>query len=214
MSHWVNLQGKRFGMLIVQGIAGRTPQGKLRWACVCDCGKTTVVNAADLCKPGRGTKSCGCQIGQARGAQMRTHGMTRHPAYAVWRSMLARCLHPQHYAFHNYGGRGIGVCARWQESFENFWEDMGPTYVSGLCLDRVDNNGNYKPENCRWTTYVVQAGNRRNARFVKFKGERLNVSEAARRSGIGVTTLLYRLAQGWSEENLFIIADFHNRVSK
>ena len=195
-------------MLIVQGIAGRTPQGKLRWACVCDCGKTTVVNAADLCKPGRGTKSCGCLIGHQG-----KHHMTKHPAYAVWRSMLARCLHPQHYAFHNYGGRGISVCSRWQESFENFWADMGASYVPGLCLDRIDNEGGYEADNCRWTTRRVQAENKRNARFVVFQGERLNVSEASRRSGIRVNTLLYRLARGWPEESLFISADFTNRVS-
>jgi len=140
--------------------------------------------------------------------------MTKHPAYAVWRSMLARCLNDEHYAFHNYGGRGIGVCRRWRQSFDNFWADMEAGYAPGLTLDRIDNNAGYHPSNCRWTDRITQATNRRDARLVTYNGKRMNVSVAARESGVNATTILYRISHGWPESKLFIKPDFKNRPEK
>src|SRR5574343_575843 len=92
--------------------------------------------------------SDGRKCRQTLSAKLTGHGMSKHPAYAVWRPMLARCGTPSHPAFKNYGARGITVCARWRKSFENFWEDMGPTYRRGLTLERTNNARGYSPANC------------------------------------------------------------------
>lgn len=188
---------------------------KAYWMAKCHgCGSYVIVNAAEVVKAHRkrGRISCGCKQGEWLSERRRTHGMSKHPAFAVWRSMIDRCRLPTHHAWKNYGGRGIMVCERWQESFQNFWEDMGPTYRPGLTLDRIDNDGPYSPENCRWVSYKQQSRNKRTNRYIDTPWGRMTVAEAAERSGIGVTTLLYRLAHGWPQDKLFIEPDFRRRI--
>ncbi len=139
--------------------------------------------------------------------------MSKHPAYAVWRSMLDRCRLPQHQAYANYGGRGIKVCARWQASFENFWQDMGPTYRSGLTLERKNNARGYSPKNCMWATRTAQARNKRGNRMIDTPKGKMLLSEASELSGIGTTTLLYRVAHRWPANRLFDAPDFRNRLT-
>jgi hypothetical protein len=131
-----------------------------------------------------------------------THGMSRHPAYAVWRSMKNRCELDTHHAWHNYGGRGITVCGRWH-LFKNFWADMGETYKPGLSLERTDNNLGYCPQNCQWVTPRQQARNTRSNRMIKTPQGEMLLIEASELSGIGMTTLLYRHAVGWEPERMF-----------
>ena len=174
------------------------------WEIVCDCGQLRSMklqNCLKLVREGR-PASCGCKKRELQRATRVTHGMSRHPAFAVWRAMLARCLRPTHRAWKSYGARGITVCERWQDLFENFWADMGPTYQSGLSLDRIDNNGPYAPDNCRWATRRAQARNTRSSRTVDSPLGRMLVCELAEATGIGQTTLLYRLARGVSGEAL------------
>lgn len=174
------------------------------WMISCDCGQTRVMkiqNYMKLVREGR-PASCGCKKKELQSAAHQKHGMSRHPVFAVWRSMLDRCRLPSHQAWNNYGGRGIIVCQRWQESFENFWVDMGPTYQRGLCLDRIDNNGPYAPENCRWATYRQQARNTRKTRMVDSPLGRMLVCELSELTGIGQTTLLYRISRGVTGEAL------------
>ncbi len=155
-----SLVGKRYGRLVVcefshsqttskEGLELR--QGIPYWKCKCDCGEEKIIRGTSL-KNGY-TRSCGCYNKDVH----RTHGMEKTKVYAVWAGMKQRCQNPKHRAYHNYGGRGITVCERWQK-FENFYADMGdPTGV----IDRIDNDGNYEPENCRWTDWSTSNKNQR-----------------------------------------------------
>ena len=174
--------GQVFGCLTAVKYAGTNGRRSM-WAFRCTCGKEVIRGALDVEKYARrgGTPSCGCMVG----VKSRSHGMSKHPVYAVWRSMKDRCRLPTHQAWHNYGARGITVCPRWEASFEDFWADMGPTYMPGLTLDRRDNNGDYTPENCRWVTPEVQAQNTRSALPVDLK-------KAVSLTGIPRSTLMYR----------------------
>jgi len=142
----------------------------------------------------------------------RTHGMSKHPAYAVWRSMLDRCRLPTHQAWANYGGRGITVCSEWQ-SFETFWADMGPTYRRGLTLERKDNEGGYSAVNCEWATYRKQMNNKRGNVWIETPLGVMTVAEASRLSGIGHTTLLYRIAHGVSLSTILSTPDLGTALS-
>lgn len=195
-----DLTGRRFNSLTVIRRAPNDKRGKPRWVCKCDCGTETTYAARDL-KRGN-LYSCGCQRSRRISEKNKTHGMSRHPAWAVWHSMKQRCMDPNHKAWKNYGGRGITVCGRWAESFEAFWEDMGPTYQPGLEIDRIDNNRGYEPGNCRWTTRKVNARNRRTNILVTTEYGTTTVSELAELTGIGETTLLYRIQHGWPEAAL------------
>ena len=145
----MDLAGQRFGRLIAIKPAGRSKQGGVFWECLCDCGQECIVRSDHLIHGE--TKSCGClRI---------THGMSKSPEYKTWRSMLARCENPHNSRFKDYGGRGIQICKSWHK-FENFYKDIGKR-PEGKTLDRVKNDGNYCPENCRWATGHEQQMNRR-----------------------------------------------------
>lgn len=196
-----DLTGQTFGALTVIGPA-HTDGRKRFWRLRCLCGAEVVKVPGDLRK--LRMANCGCMTKALQSRATRTHGMSRHPAYFVWRSMVDRCRLPTHQAWRNYGGRGITVCAAWAESFEAFWLDMGATYRPGLELDRVDNDSGYRPGNCRWTERRTQANNRRGNVKINTPRGVLGVAEASREFGIGVTTILYRIANGWPEDRLLI----------
>jgi hypothetical protein len=124
--------------------------------------------------------------------------------------MKQRCLDPSHQAYHNYGGRGITVCKRWLESFENFWEDMGSTWKKGLDIDRIDNSKGYTPENCHWTTRKQNNRNRRNNHIIDTPLGKMTIAEFSERTGIGVTTICYRLEHGWKGQSLLTPPDYRN----
>lgn len=117
--------------------------------------------------------------------------------YGAWLKMLARCCNPLHPAYPNYGGRGISVCLRWQRSFQAFLEDVGPRPSKDHQLERRNNNGSYNRTNCYWATRVAQGNNKRNNRWISFRGERLTIAQWAARLGISWHTLEGRLSR-WS----------------
>jgi hypothetical protein len=155
----IDLTGQRFGTLVVLGREGRGKNGAARWRTRCDCGTETVSQASNL-RSG-GAQSCGCARATGLRARNTTHGMSDQRPYKVWANMIARCTDPKHTRWPYYGARGIGVCDEWRTSFEAFWRDMGPSYHPGLSIDRIDNDGDYEPGNCRWATAKEQRANQR-----------------------------------------------------
>lgn len=150
------------------------------------------------------TTSCGCLGLEQNAAKHRTHGMTFTTEYKVWRAMKGRCLRKSNKQYADYGGRGITVCERWLK-FENFFADMGKR-PEGLTLDRLDNNGNYEPGNCRWRDMTEQSNNKRNNRVLSFNGERMSVSMWAKKLGSKADTIRHRLSFGWSVERALTTA--------
>lgn len=207
-----DLTGFVSGLLTLRSPSG-SRGGKTFWRAICACGNVVEVQASEVTrKRGSPKKSCGCATRTLIAASRRTHGMTGTPLYAVWRAMIDRCGLPSHRAWHNYGGRGIRVSSEWTR-FEAFYADMGPTYRPGLTLDRRDNNGPYSKANCRWVTPEEQANNKRGNVTIATPRGPMTVARAARAFGLGVTTILYRIAAGWPESQLLIPPDFTNRVA-
>lgn len=195
-----DITGERRGMLVALEFAGSDGRRSF-WKFQCDCGGVCVKSAIQFYQGH--IKSCGCSTARLISEAQTTHGMSHHPAFAVWRSMIDRCKLPTHQAWRNYGGRGITVCTRWQESFENFWEDMGPEYQRGLTLDRANNAEGYSKQNCRWVTHKEQARNTRANHLIPTPQGEMPVWQAEEVSGIGKTTLLYRVSAGWPAEQMF-----------
>lgn len=204
MAEFEDITGRRFGRLLVltHDHIHYFPSGGGQhfWKCECDCGKTTVANGSSL---RRGvTKSCGC-LGRERLAEYRNkHGKWGSKEYWAWALAKNRVTNPRNAQYSNYGGRGIRMSDEWLASFAQFDADMGPCPV-GLTLDRIDNDGNYEKNNCRWASYTVQARNTRTTAKITHNGETLSFAEWSEKTGINVNTLRVRYHQGMRPPDLF-----------
>lgn len=192
-----DLTGQTFGRLTVVKYAGKQGHNHI-WHCRCECGVEKLVQAANL-KSG-GTKSCGCLAHEVWSAANQTHGCTGSLTHTSWCSMKERCYRKNHHAYHNYGGRGIEVCARWKDSFENFLADMGERPSSKHSIEREDNDGNYCPTNCVWKTRKEQARNKRNNRMLTHDGKTQCLAAWVEELEISRYVLRGRLNRGWSVE--------------
>lgn len=153
------LLNKRFSRLVVLS-HGRMVVNKRKWNCVCDCGNKFESEARPILT-GR-TLSCGCYTRD----RMTSHGMSRSREYKSYFAMIGRCLNPRNKDYHNYGGRGVTVCKRWRESFENFLEDMG-SRPEKTSLDKIDNDRPYGSDNCRWASDLTQGRNQRRYKYLR-----------------------------------------------
>lgn len=203
--------GTRFGRLeIVSESLPTTPECSYRYyPCRCDCGKETVIRRDSLLT-GEST-SCGCFSAQRLSARMTKHGLSKHRIADTYYSILKRCNNPQRKDFKHYGGRGIMVCERWSDpenGLLNFIEDMYPSYTEGYEIERIDNDGDYEPSNCKWATRREQVVNRRFEagsigipRYITYQGETLYLAQWAERLGMKPSILVDRLGKlGWAVE--------------
>jgi len=183
----VDLTGKRFGRLMVKGRHPKNSStGSPLWDCICDCGDVTVVWGKHLRRSA--TKSCGCLQRELAIKANTTHGeasggeLTRE--LVSWRGLKNRCLNMNAEKWENYGGRGIKICDRWKDDFKNFLEDMGRRPEGCSSIDRIDNDGDYEPGNCRWATHKQQAGNTTRSVWIENGGERQIKADWLREVGV------------------------------
>lgn len=195
------LAGRKFHKLTAVDRAGFRIGAKCRktlWRCLCDCGREAIVAQVDLLSGG--TKSCGCIIGKHK----RTHGGTGTAEFRIWDLMRRRCSDSKHRSYKDYGGRGISVCERWKSDFATFLADMGPRPSPDHSIDRIKNDGNYEPDNCRWATRIEQSNNRRSSRFLTIGGETKTLAQWERQVGLNPGVLFRRLQAGWAPDRLLI----------
>lgn len=182
-----------FGRLKVMCRNGSNDKGRAMWKCQCKCGKIVVILGSSL-RTGN-TTSCGCLRTDflTTGVANRRHGLSRTPTYEAWKAMFQRCYNPKHKSYGDYGGRGITVCERWRESFDNFLADMGERPKGKHSIDRFPNqNGNYEPGNCRWATWKEQHRNRRNNMLVTSNGVTKTAPEWSEETGVTAPTIKWR----------------------
>lgn len=185
----VGKPGETYNNLTVIDEAQRR-SGKRYVRCRCVCGGETVVRLSHL-RSGQ-TKGCGCRVGSP------THRMTGSAEYRSWIHMKGRCLNPNDRAYPAYGGRGITVCSEWIDSFQSFYDHIGPKPSPNMSVDRVDNSGGYEPGNVRWATHTVQVRNTRQNRLLEHDGRSQSLGAWADELGLNPRTLETRLSRGWS----------------
>lgn len=197
---FINLTGRKFGRIRVVSFAGKFGnRPRSFWNCVCDCGNHKVINGGSLpCK--NGTRSCGCIGRESTSKRSRTHGMTRTPTWVSWQSIIQRCYDPKSSNYPRYGSRGIRMCERWRNSFESFLEDVGIRPSLKHSIDRINNDGNYEPENCRWSTDREQSRNRSTNKNITFNGKTQCVRAWEIEMNLKPSTIHARIKRGWSIE--------------
>lgn len=196
-----DITGQKFNRLeVINRAISNTKSGHPRWVCFCDCGKAVEVDGSSL-KSG-GIKSCGCLQKEINIARSTKHGGSYTAEYRTWALMRARCYSKSSTSYCDYGGRGIKICDRWLDSFGNFLDDLGKKPSDSHSLDRVDVNGDYTPENCRWATCKEQSLNKRSSRFISIDGITKNLYTWCREYGISPATFYSRLKRGYSDEIL------------
>lgn len=198
MGKFKDLTNQKFGKLSAIEAKGHDNGGHYLWLCVCECGKQVITSSNSLMS-GR-TKSCGC----SRGPSIKKHGFKGTRLYHIWGNMKQRCTNPKNPAYKNYGGRGITICDEWL-SFSVFmtWA-LENGYSENLTIDRIDVNGSYCPENCRWITMKEQGFNRRNNHIITYNGKTQTMRQWADELGKDYEVIAKRLnTLHWSAEDAF-----------
>ncbi len=202
MGKFIDLTGQKFGRLTVIERAGSTKHGATKWLCKCECGKEKIVIGDELRKGN--TTSCGCYAKEIAketalkhiAGKNKTHDMTGTLVYKEWSEMKRRCYNSKDKSYSDYGKRGITVCDRWKNSFEAFCEDVSklPHFNDkGYSLDRINNNGNYEPDNVRWANSKIQANNRRTNQLITYNNKTQTIAQWADEYGISYKKLWKRI---------------------
>lgn len=210
MGKIIDLTGQQFGKLtVIERVHRIDPTIKhpaTFWKCRCECGNEAVVRGGHLVSGH--TKSCGCFGSEVRiqNGSISKHGMSGRRPYRIWTQMKTRCYNKSDEHFPDYGGRGITVCDEWKDSFESFCDwAMASGYSDDLTIERIDVNGNYCPENCRWATRKEQTVNRRSTLFLTYKGETKTLKEWSELTGINYQTIRYRKIMGKTPDEILNI---------
>lgn len=197
----MDITGKKYGRLTVLSFDHKDKRGEYCWRCRCDCGNETIATGNKLRTGAK--KSCGClQEEHRREGFNKKHGKTDTPLYVAWLNMRSRCNRQDNIMFKHYGGRGIRVCAEWDKDFNEFmrWA-LSHGYEEGLTIDRIDVNGNYCPDNCRWVSKKEQYLNRTDSHLITAFGKTQTIKEWSDETGIKYDTIERRInAYGWSAE--------------
>lgn len=177
-----------------------TERGHAVWKFRCACGKEIERQSSQVTFGNTG--SCGCATNKLKAESKITHGISNKPEYSSYRAMISRCYRPSNPLFHRYGGRGIKICERWLGEIgpANFFADMGARPTREHSIDRIDNDGDYTPENCRWATRAEQAASRSTTRLVTVDGVTKNQAEWDRDLGNGLNIVGDRIRRGWDKE--------------
>lgn len=192
----INLTGKHFGRWIALGEKNR----KGFVFCKCECGTERDVRYWDLVK--KKSRSCGCLRRDVTIKRNTTHGMSHHSRlWRIWVNMRTRCYNSNASYWDRYGGRGITVCKEWRDSFQSFYDwAINNGYSDKLTIDRINNDGDYEPSNCRWVTVREQSYNRSDNHLVTLEGTTLPLDKWSRKKGLNPKTVRDRLIRGWSYE--------------
>ena len=198
----IDITNNRYGRLVaVQRVANDKNNHEL-WLCKCDCGNESIVLKNSLTS--NRTRSCGCYYKESRLNASKKHGMTHSRLYAVWANMIRRCNNPKANDWKFYGAKGVTVCDEWKH-FSGFYEWAKKTgYKDDLTIDRIDNNGNYCPDNCRWANWDIQMNNTTRNHYIEVNGVVKTAIQWCREKGISPSTFYYRINKGWTDVDAIV----------
>jgi len=192
--------GKYFGERLALSLSKIDDEGRKYYNTICKCGKKQTVRLDSLKK----TKSCGC---------LNSRDVIRRNLYNRWYKIIDRCYNRENISFNNYGGRGIKVCDAWRNSFESFYNwSLENGYNPNLTIDRINNDGNYNPENCRWVDLYVQANNKRNNVFIEYNNKKYTFKEAGKILNMDENSVRSRKKRGWSDEKIMTTPRTDNEI--
>lgn len=193
MSKFIDLTGQKFGRWTVIKYSHKNSKRMVYWLCKCDCGNEKIVLGNNL-RRGK-SLSCGCL---ARELNSQNHQLgkdkDRTKIYYAWSNLKRRCYDEKNFNYQNYGARGIVVCNKWKNNFQEFYDwSIKNGYAKNLTLDRIDVNGNYEPSNCRWITLLEQANNKRNNYYVKYENKMYTIADLSRKLNMNYDKLKHRI---------------------
>lgn len=195
-----DLTGQRFGMLTAISEVSERKDGKVMWLCKCDCGKLHITPGTRLLNDK--VHSCGCLRYKRAAESLTKHGKRHSRLYSIWTNMRNRCYLESSTEYKRYGARGIRVCDEWRDNFQTFYDwAMANGYQDNLTLDRIENNGNYEPSNCRWATSKEQGRNTRRTRYLTHNGKTQCIADWAEETGLSQSLIRQRIEKlQWSIE--------------